>query len=525
MWKDVRGKRQPTARQLNEVAKRAEEHLSGGRGTQVSRSFGGLMLGSNQPEVLHARISGTATSSGDYAWQEVYYDMGTGAWADYPAGRSGTTSSLPAREANGSTGIADGTRVQLRLDESRDFYHILSGGMTVVNGDLIINNVTNLTFLTQYFFVYESSPGTVVILPLDFSRYERYWKTTYENSIDGAWYFGGEPERAGDVTLASTAANADLLYAMPILEAKGRKIRNIAFWLTSANAGGAVRIGIYTNSSTDYPYPDTLVYDSGELSADTTPDDEGLRQVSPCYQTQPGSLYWLAFLCDFTSTPITIKTVDSAECWCVIGNDDTWTTNDAGCGWAVTQTYGALPDPFPEDAEPVTGGQLPAIGVQYGDCDSSEGGDGTLDLEELTLEGTGTYTGPPPITVTGCCIPAYDVPVVLDCDVTETADCSSLTSASFQLTYNSGTSKWEGTGTLGGLGGRQITVKVYCDGGTNSWTYDVSFSDGCHPGLTGGVAGVFTCNPLSFSFARTVSSGACGCDVGTPVFGIVVTEP
>jgi len=118
LWRDVRPGQQPTSRQMNDLAAAALRTVIGPDGVAATSGPDGTFLLPPPSPVIDALTVGSA-SGADHAWKEQI--CVAGAWADLADGRSGTTSVLPARERGGAS-VAAGTRIELLLDASEEFY-------------------------------------------------------------------------------------------------------------------------------------------------------------------------------------------------------------------------------------------------------------------------------------------------------------------------------------------------------------------------------------------------------------------
>ncbi len=282
----------------------------------------------------------------------------------------------------------------------------INSGITIINGPVTYYNVTNITYLTQYYNVIPSNSGGVIVVPVNQAKYERWWldrqlREEDEEEENNNWYFGGEPNRASNVTLTTETAAEHFIFAMPYLEAKGAVVQDIAFWLIQGQSDAVARIGVYTNRHDDLQFPDELFFDSGEI--DCSPGQEGLKIIPMCKFFQPFTLYWLVFFC--RGSQVQIKSVSLNECWCLNGNHDDWVTNTAQSAWATPLTFGALPDEYPRiEAINVIGLYAPGVAVRYGtNCETPEpdpGGNevmvtGSLQLPPLETEGLVTIENTP----------------------------------------------------------------------------------------------------------------------------------
>ncbi len=120
-WRDLVPGQRPTSKRRNELADMAEERIAGAGGLSVARRPGGLAVTPPPRRTLSARTTGAPTGSA-YPWAEIYYDLASSGWLDLADGRTGSATALPARERSGNTGVPSGTRVELELDPSGEFF-------------------------------------------------------------------------------------------------------------------------------------------------------------------------------------------------------------------------------------------------------------------------------------------------------------------------------------------------------------------------------------------------------------------
>lgn len=206
------------------------------------------------------------------------------------------------------------------------------------------------------------SPG--VVIPS--IKYESYFRRP------GSWYFGGEPHNASRVPFYSDAAapNVDYLYALPYLEARGGALNAMACWISALDPTGGVRLGIYANQADDVLLPGQLVLDAGAVDATVATGTVGLNVKAVNHTLAPNRLYWLVMLATQSVAALRIKVITQDRCWNILGNDDSWLSSDAACGWFANQPYGPLPAQFPPVQGVITGigavaGHVPAIAVRY----------------------------------------------------------------------------------------------------------------------------------------------------------------
>jgi len=149
----------------------------------------------------------------------------------------------------------------------------------------------------------------------------------------GEWYPSIYTQRARYTRTDMVANELQAIY-YPVF----RKIRfdQIGMEVLGAGATGArFRLGIYDDK--DF-YPNSLLFDSGELNAETTGDKTASTDIT----LVPGR-YWLAYLAN--DGTIDIPCPDN-----LISLFATAPSNYLFVGYRISQTYGALPDPFPSGA-------------------------------------------------------------------------------------------------------------------------------------------------------------------------------
>jgi len=135
------------------------------------------------------------------------------------------------------------------------------------------------------------------------------------------------------ITVADYGANKLTAYYYPIF----RKMRfdQIAICIVGAGGAGAkARIGLYDDK--DF-YPNSLLFDAGEVDASTTGD-----KIISIDKTLDVGAYWIAFI-------LNDATIDLQRTGYALSlmRDITHTVL---CSYYITQTYGALPSTFPTGA-------------------------------------------------------------------------------------------------------------------------------------------------------------------------------
>jgi hypothetical protein len=153
-------------------------------------------------------------------------------------------------------------------------------------------------------------------------------------------YFGGV-QIAGAQTATTSFSNA-LLYFVPFCFPAGGFIATIRLGGT-ATAGQTCRLGLYSNVSNDFLYPDQLIYDSGDIS--TNSSSATGTPGNPIY-IEPDRLYWLAYCVSSAAVPR--RSIAASSQYNLLGfSNGIPATGNHSCGRAMTFTYGALPGAIP----------------------------------------------------------------------------------------------------------------------------------------------------------------------------------
>lgn len=169
-----------------------------------------------------------------------------------------------------------------------------------------------------------------------------YWRHYSGGGITGR-YFGTninctQRSAANDPTL-------DELACVPFLTTKGHGIDRIAARVVGAYGGtGVFRLGIYESTSRTNLYPSALLVDSGELAASST----GVKEATISETLAANTLYWFAWLVGTEAPNLAGEVPDALPA--LLGDDGTLSSVRPAHGWRVSQSYGALPDPFPDGA-------------------------------------------------------------------------------------------------------------------------------------------------------------------------------
>lgn len=168
------------------------------------------------------------------------------------------------------------------------------------------------------------------------------------------WYVAN----AGNGTAMTTGApGAGVLRALPfVAPARGGTLDRIAFNVTTPVAGNA-RLGLYTNGSDSVIYPNSLVFDSGDIATGTG----GAIAASCSVNLTPGALYWV----------VHIGNVAAGLRCLAVGGTSALLGSPPGLGGAfnagiaVTMTYGALPSSFPGGGATFSAAPIPALAFRF----------------------------------------------------------------------------------------------------------------------------------------------------------------
>ena len=144
------------------------------------------------------------------------------------------------------------------------------------------------------------------------------------------WAIGGYAWYAGPT---NHAFSANRLYAAPFLVPRTMTFDRIAIQVGTGSGAANARLGIYADGTN--LYPGALVLDAGIVSVASA----ALVTITINQQLTKG-LYWMACLTDGTPSLYTIY-----GCAQILGLSSGH-LGSPNQGWCVTQTYGALPDPF-----------------------------------------------------------------------------------------------------------------------------------------------------------------------------------
>lgn len=156
------------------------------------------------------------------------------------------------------------------------------------------------------------------------------------------------PHLAG--TLTTRSITADNLYAFPVWIPFAEEIDFLAIENTTTSSGNNLRVGLYED---DNGRPGDLVIDSGEISLTAA----SYKTTSPTAVAVSRGWYWLAVL---SSATVTVRAIDEERVTAFVGVGWSGGTTDAtAIGLSISQTYGAMPDPFPAGNLSDVGGDVP----------------------------------------------------------------------------------------------------------------------------------------------------------------------
>ncbi len=184
-------------------------------------------------------------------------------------------------------------------------------------------------------------------------------------TTDGYYYLkGATPNRryiAGMSPLiqalltSTTSPAANTLWALPLVVGKTTKFDTISFHITSVSTLGSSRAGIYKDNGN--MYPGALIFDTGAIDT-TTATLKDTTITAGLQVFQPG-LYWLAYEQDTATGQMRIL-ANVGSTWAAMGKDIMGNLT-ATYMYAISHTFGALPDPFTAAQSPV--GTVPAVGT------------------------------------------------------------------------------------------------------------------------------------------------------------------
>jgi hypothetical protein len=177
-------------------------------------------------------------------------------------------------------------------------------------------------------------------------------------------YVAAWVDTCSTMTTSTTSPALNTLWALPLIVDRTTKFDTISFHITSVSTAGSSRAGIYADNGNNYP--GALIFDTGAISTTGT----GVKDttITAGLQTfQPG-LYWLAYEQD-TATGQMVILNSVGLTLNIMGNAAAGMTGTPGYMYAITHTFGALPDPFTAAQAlvatvPAAGTPVPAIGLR-----------------------------------------------------------------------------------------------------------------------------------------------------------------
>ncbi len=152
-------------------------------------------------------------------------------------------------------------------------------------------------------------------------------------------YYG--PFLSGGAQTTQGIASANSLRAFPFFIPRTAKFDRIAIRVTTAGTGTTprARLGIYDDSGN--VFPNKLVLDAGEVNVSST----GIKELTIDVTLQAGKLYWLVLIGQDT-TSLAVAATAIGDVFPIVGYESDLSGTPLS-GWAVTQTYGALPTTYP----------------------------------------------------------------------------------------------------------------------------------------------------------------------------------
>lgn len=156
-------------------------------------------------------------------------------------------------------------------------------------------------------------------------------------------YYGSFFTGGAQTTQAIATVNS--LRAFPFFVPKTAKFDRIAIRVTTAGTGPTPksRLGIYEDNGTIYP--GKLVLDAGEVSVSST----GIKELVIDLTLKSGKLYWLVQIGQDT-TSLAVGAIPTTDALATILGWDSSLSGTPPLGYAVAQTYGALPANYPAGA-------------------------------------------------------------------------------------------------------------------------------------------------------------------------------
>lgn len=160
--------------------------------------------------------------------------------------------------------------------------------------------------------------------------------------------------------LTTGTPGANTLFALPfVAPARGGVLDRIAAEVTTGSSGNNIRIGLYENKADHRDvYPGALLDDSGNLLATAT----GIKSHAISRQLVPGRVYWLTLN---SSAAIACRCLAVGGISAFLGMADNATTALNLAIVKTSQTFGAMPDPFPSGGAYVTAVPVPVLRYRF----------------------------------------------------------------------------------------------------------------------------------------------------------------
>lgn len=182
-------------------------------------------------------------------------------------------------------------------------------------------------------------PQVLTSISSQTAKYESWWRMTQT----GFYYLAGG-DRVSAVSTAQTMI-ADYLYALPYLVTRSGTIDTIAFQVAANVTGAKVRIGLYdiTGDVDPYTVPNNLLFDSGDVTADTNTGTLTEVTVSPAVSVTAYTIVWVVIHAN--GTPASIKMRPTFDLWAKDGQCPGGDGIDNPIvGWYANRaSYGSLP--------------------------------------------------------------------------------------------------------------------------------------------------------------------------------------
>ena len=158
-------------------------------------------------------------------------------------------------------------------------------------------------------------------------------------------YFGSF--LTGGAITTQSLASANSLRVFPFFVPKTMRFDRIAIRVSTAATGAVprIRLGVYEDKGDGSVYPGALKLDAGEVTVNTI----GLKELVIDLTLKGGKLYWLTLIGQDTAS-LVAAAIPAADALATFLGMDNGLTGTPYLGYAITQTYGALPANFPTDS-------------------------------------------------------------------------------------------------------------------------------------------------------------------------------